>query len=318
MNYRTLGNSGVTVSELCAGTLIFGALQAQMTPEESIPVIRRALDGGVTFFDTAKTYGTYEHLRQGLAGASDIVIASKSPVKTAADIRRDVEDCLVRLDRERIDIFLMHVVRDTGDFADRSGALEALVRCREEGLVGHIGLSAHSVAGTRCALASPDIEIVMPILNRKGLGIPDGSREDMLAACREIKSTDRGLYDMKALAGGHLIGDIPAAIGYVRELGLFDAVAVGMKTAEEAAAITGIFNGTPGAETRALDMGRERAGRKKLIVYDFLCKKCGACVEGCPQGALTMGDDMPVADESKCILCGYCGESCPQFAIRVI
>jgi ferredoxin len=318
MRYNMLGNTGIEVSELCLGTLIYGTLQSRMSPTESEPAIKRAIDCGINFFDTAKGYATYEHLRIGLDNFPNAVIASKSPVKTAQEMRTDVESCLRALRRETIDIFHLHLIKSIDDLHERTGALESLIKCKKEGLIRHIGISSHSIAGARSALKCADIEVVMPILNKRGLGIADGSRDEMVDAIRELRASGRAVYDMKALAGGHLIGDIPSAIEYVRDLDVFDSIAVGMKTAEEVEVMVGIFEGDLRARERALDMGRDRAGKKRLIVYDFICERCGSCISSCAQNALSMGEKAPVIDESLCILCGYCGESCPKFAIRVI
>ncbi len=79
MNYKTLGNTGVEVSEFSSGSLILGWLQADLTPEEGAPAIEKALELGVNFFDTAQSYRTEEHLRVGLGTRSaDVVIASKT------------------------------------------------------------------------------------------------------------------------------------------------------------------------------------------------------------------------------------------------
>ncbi len=314
-----LGKSGLEVTELCFGTLILGTLQANLAPAEGAPAIRRALDLGVNFIDTAKGYKTYEHVALALDDYSgEVVIASKSPVKSAAEMREDVETCLRELKRETIDIFHLHLVRDTEDMKAREGALETLIQCREQGLIRSIGLSAHSPEGARCALEHEDIDVVLPILNYKGLGIANGTIEEMTAVIKEIKAKGFGLYDMKPLGGGHLIGDIPTAIGWLRETGLFDSIAVGLKTVEEAEIMVGVFENDQQALERALEVGKSRAGKKQLIVYEFQCERCGNCVGACAQGAISIGEKSAIVDPGKCILCGYCASECPKFAIRVI
>lgn len=87
LNRRILGKSGIEVTELCFGTLVLGHLQADLPPEEGAKAVRRALEQGANFIDTAKGYKTYEHTRLGMEGFRDVVIASKSPVKTAGEMR---------------------------------------------------------------------------------------------------------------------------------------------------------------------------------------------------------------------------------------
>ncbi|MHB9027924.1 MAG: aldo/keto reductase, partial [Candidatus Latescibacterota bacterium] len=255
--------------------------------------------------------------RLGMEDFPEVVIASKSHAKSADEMRAAVESCLRALGRNTIDIFHVHLVKDSDDLRERAGALETLIRCREAGMIRSIGLSTHGPEGVLAALEYEEIEVIFPVFNRKGLGIIGGTREGMLEAVQKAHQRGIGLYAMKPLAGGHLIGDIPAAIRYVRELGVFNSIAVGLKTPEEVEIMAGVFQGDPEMIDRALVTGKERAGRKQLIVYDF-CKRCGSCVEACAQGALTLGESKAQVNHEKCILCGYCAASCPNFYIRVI
>lgn len=316
-NRITLGRTGIEVTELCLGTLILGVLQANLSPEEGAPAVRRALELGVNFIDTAMGYKTYEHVRLGMAGFRDVVIASKSPVKTADGMRKDVEDCLRALRRDTIDIFLLHLVKSADDLREREGALDMLRRFRDAGKIRAIGLSSHGTAGIRAALGYSEIDVILPILNRRGLGITDGNYDEMLALIREARGMNLGIYDMKPLAGGHLIDDIPAAIAHVRGLGVFHSIAVGLKTPEEVEIMAGVFAGDPAMIERALVTGKERAGKKRLIVYDS-CKRCGICAKACAQEAISIGEKKAEVNPDKCILCGYCAAACPSFYIRVI
>jgi uncharacterized protein len=313
-----LGNTGIEVTELCFGTLILGTLQANLNPLDGAKAIKKAFDQGVNFIDTAKGYKTYEHTRLGIEGYKDIIISSKSPVKSYEEMKTDVETCLNELRRDVIDIFHLHLIRSTEDMNERKGALDALIEMRSIGKIRKIGLSSHGVKGTKCALEYSDIDIVFPVMNIKGLGITDGTKEEMIEVIRELRKMGKGIYAMKPLGGGHLIDQIPSSINYLRETSLFDSIAVGLKDTEEVEIMTGVFENDPKAIEFALKMGKEKLKKKKLIIYDFVCQKCGECIGNCAQGALSMGDKCAEVNSDLCILCGYCAASCPRFAIRVI
>jgi predicted aldo/keto reductase-like oxidoreductase/ferredoxin len=312
-----LGKSGLEVTELCLGTLILGYLQSDLSPVEGAKTVRKALELGINFIDTAKGYKTYPHIRLGIEGFKDVIIASKSTAKTANDMREDVENSLREIGRETIDIFHLHLVRNLSEMREREGALDTLVRCREAGLIRAIGLSAHGPDGVLAALAYDEIEVVFPVMNKKGLGIIGGSHQEMIDAIHRARKKNMGLYDMKPLAGGHLIDNIPEAIQYIRELDLFHSISVGLKTPDEVDIMVGLFEGDTVAFNRAIDAGVDRAWTKHLIIYDT-CKQCGACVKTCAQGALFLGEKKAEVHSDLCILCGYCAASCPNFVIRVI
>ena len=119
---------------------------------------------------------------------------------------------------------------------------------------------------------------------------------------------------MKPLGGGHLIDDIPSAINYLRGISIFDSISVGMKTPAEVEMNVRIFECGSAPEELAKKV---KAVKKQLIVYDS-CKRCGACVKVCDQGAIKVGEKKAVVDHDKCILCGYCAASCPVFCLRVV
>lgn len=318
VRYTKLGRTGLEVSELCYGTLILGAIQADVPVEEGARAIRQALDHGVNFFDTAQVYQTYGHLREGLrgvesAGGRPLVVASKTFAKTAAEAREALEDGLRQLGRERFDIFMLHNVGDSEDFAARAEALDYLRQAKAEGLIGHLGVSTHCVSGVRAALAVPDLEVILPILNQAGRGLRQGTMPEMVEASREAYAAGRGVFAMKALAGGHLGHDFLAALTWVRNLGCVHSVAVGMKSAAEVEVDVAVFEGRP----VPADAG-ESFYREKRILVNSACTGCGSCAGVCPAAAITVADGRASCDHSLCVSCGYCGQACPSFAIRLV
>lgn len=165
MKMRTLGRSGLTVSEIglgCMG-LNFGYGPATEKPE-AIDLIRAAFDQGVTFFDTAEAYGPFtneEVIGEAVAPFRDaVVIATKfgfaegNPSKgldsRPINIRSVAEGSLKRLKTDRIDLFYQHRVDPTVPIEDVAGTVRDLI---QEGKVQHFGLSEAGVQSIRRAHA---------------------------------------------------------------------------------------------------------------------------------------------------------------------
>ena len=316
MRMVNIGTTGISVTELCHGTLVLGPLQANLTAEEGAKAIRKSFEMGVNFYDTAKGYQTYPHLALGLQGIDrkQVVISSKSHCRSYDEMKADVEECLEKLSLEQVGIFHLHQINSRDDLKNRKGALDCLVEYKNRGLVGAIGASVHTIPGLQAINEEPAIDVVFPVLNRKGLGIIDGNLEDMLATLDESKRLGKFVYSMKPLGGGHLDQEVEEAFKFLRELPSCDAVAVGMKDEAEIEMNVAIFND----QTLTEDLRkRVHTVARRLTVYDR-CTVCGLCIDACDQNALRLGDDKAVVDDSKCILCGYCAAACPEYVIRVV
>jgi predicted aldo/keto reductase-like oxidoreductase len=316
MNKVPLGSTGMRVNRLIFGTLPLGPLQANLSAREGGALIRHALESGITLIDTAELYGTYPHIREALSGFSgEVLIASKTHATTAADARSHVEKALKELALERLDIVHIHGARLSDPFADRAEVLEELLLMKQEGKVAHVGLSSHYIAAFRAAASHPEIEVVHPLINRTGMGIMDGSAEEMTEAIASCSESGKGVYAMKALAGGNLISEARASIRYVLGLPGVDALALGMLSREEIDANLKLCSeGYADDETWGILEKR----RRKFKIMEKFCKGCGACVDACTAHALVLENGVATVKEEECILCGYCAAACPEFLIRVV
>jgi aryl-alcohol dehydrogenase-like predicted oxidoreductase len=311
-----LGKTGMRINRLVFGTLPLGPLQAGLSPGEGGRLIRNALESGVNLLDTAELYGTYPHIRWALDGyTGEVFIASKTHAATAELARSHVERALRELNLERLDIVHVHGARIRDPFAERAEVLEELLRMRDEGKIAHIGLSGHYVCAIRAAASCDDIAVIHPLINRTGMGIQDGSAEEMAEAVAACSLSGKGVYAMKALAGGNLISEARESFRFVLGLRGIDAVAVGMLSVKEIEANVALFNGL--AENDE-DWESLEKRRRRLRIMEQFCKGCGHCVTACPSGALSLVDGKARVDEEACVLCGYCAAACPEFMIRVI
>ncbi|PXA71847.1 aldo/keto reductase [Cryobacterium arcticum] len=156
MDYRTLGRTGVSVSPLCLGTMMFGPW-GNADEQDSIRVIHHALDAGVNFVDTADVYSGGESERitgKALQGRrDDVVLATKffMPMSDEPNhrggsrkwIMRSVEDSLQRLQTDYIDLYQVHRPSPDTDVEETLGALSDLVR---QGKVRYIGSSSYAAS----------------------------------------------------------------------------------------------------------------------------------------------------------------------------
>jgi len=316
MENRPLGATGIHISPLVYGTLPLGYLQANLTPAEGGRLIRYALERGVNVVDTATLYETYDHVREGVAGfGGEVTVITKTHAVDALTARAHVERGLKELGRERLDIVHVHAARIEDPFVERAAVIEEMVKMKAEGKIAHVGLSSHYICAVAKAASQPEIEVIHPLINRTGMGILDGSAAEMAAAIRLCAAAGKGVYAMKALAGGNLISEARASFAYVLGLAGVHGVAVGMLSAKEIDANIALFSGQAPVEAEWREL---ESRQRRLAIMKSFCKGCGNCVDACVNHALTLVNGKPVVDEAACVLCGYCGAECPEFIIRVV
>jgi aryl-alcohol dehydrogenase-like predicted oxidoreductase len=151
MRYRSLGTTGVKVSPLCLGTMMFGAM-GNKDHDDSVRIIHKALDAGVNFVDTADVYSAGESeeiLGQALKGRREnVVLATKAHGPMGQDPNQlgnsrrwlvtEVENSLRRLQTDHIDLYQIHRPEPGTDIDDTLSALSDLVH---QGKVRYLGSS---------------------------------------------------------------------------------------------------------------------------------------------------------------------------------
>lgn len=216
MKHITLGTTGLEVGRLGLGCMGMSAFYsgAGNDDAESIRTIHRAIDLGVTLFDTAEIYGPYlneELLGTALAGHRDeVVIATKfGTIRHRTDgsrgadgspenVRLAVEGSLRRLGTDHIDLYYQHRMDPGVPVEDTVGALAELI---EDGLVGHYGLSEAAPATIRRAHA---VHPVTALQTEYSLWSRDPERE-LLPLVRELGI---GFVPYSPLGRGFLTGTI--------------------------------------------------------------------------------------------------------------
>lgn len=314
MQYNKLGNTEIIVSRLCFGTLTIGPLQKGLDIQAGAKLISLALEKGVNFMDTAEIYGCYPYIKEALRSFPEAVVASKSYAPTGQEMEKSLQNCLKALGRDYVDIFLLHEQESVFTIRGHWEAVEYLLKAREKGLVRAIGISTHYVAGVRAAAAIPEFDVIHPIINQAGIGIADGSVDEMLDAISFAAMMGKGIYGMKCLGGGHLIPETDRAMDFILAVPQLAAVAVGMQSPEEIEYNVSKFSGACPDRELAEQLRRKP---RYLHVEDY-CQGCGRCVERCSAGALAVVDGRVQVNKELCRLCSYCASVCPEFCIKVI
>jgi aryl-alcohol dehydrogenase-like predicted oxidoreductase len=202
MQMRTLGRTGIQVSPLCLGTMMFGAW-GNPDHDDSMRIIHRALDAGINFIDTADVYSggeSEEIVGKALKGRrEDIVLATKAHGAMGEDpnhrgnsrrwIVRELENSLRRLGTDWIDLYQIHRPDPSTDIDETLGALTDLVRAGKVRAIGASTFPAHAIVEAqwvaerrgreRFMSEQPPYSIlvrgiethVLPVCERYGMGV---------------------------------------------------------------------------------------------------------------------------------------------------
>lgn len=309
------------VTRLCIGSLTVSPMQAALPFERAAAVLAYAFDSGITFTDTAQYYENYDIIAGALkkcVSPEKVVVSSKTYAYTRELAEKAVEEARKKLDRDVIDIFMLHEQESYETLRGHMEALEYLYECKSRGIVRAVGASMHHIAAVKgvALLAERGIklDVIHPIFNKAGIGIADGSTEEMATAIEKVHSMGIGTFGMKSLAGGHLYSSASEAFDFVLDSGFIDAVAVGMQSEEEIDADIEYFSDRMFSEKALNELKKKK---RKLLIEDY-CEGCGTCVSRCTQKALHLENGRAVVNNDKCVLCAYCSKICPMFAIKVI
>jgi aryl-alcohol dehydrogenase-like predicted oxidoreductase len=216
MELRPLGRTGVSVSKLCLGAMMFGAW-GNTDHDESIRIIDRALDAGINFIDTADVYSEGESeviAGKALAGGKrdDIVLATKVWGQMGEDPNRrgtsrrwiieEVENSLRRLGTDWIDLYQIHRYEPDTDIEETLGALTDLV---QQGKVRYIGSSTFPASAiVEAQWAARDKHLQRYVTEQPPYSmLVRGIEADVLPTCERY---GMGVIPWSPLAGGWLSG----------------------------------------------------------------------------------------------------------------
>jgi aryl-alcohol dehydrogenase-like predicted oxidoreductase len=216
MEQRTLGSTGMSVSPLCLGAMMFGEW-GNPDHDESIRIIHRALDAGINFIDTADVYSrgeSEEIVGKALAGGrrDDVVLATKVHGTMGDDpnqrgnsrrwIVKEVESSLTRLNTDWIDLYQIHRPEPDTDIDETLGALSDLIHAGKVRAIGSSTFPASQIVEAQWVAQRRNRERFVceqppySILVR-------GIEADVLPTCKRY---GMGVIPWSPLAGGWLSG----------------------------------------------------------------------------------------------------------------
>jgi predicted aldo/keto reductase-like oxidoreductase len=342
MRKRALGKTGLMVTQIGFGGIKLDALD----PSVASASLKRALDLGVNFIDTARNYRSSEaKIGAALTGRRhEYCLATKSGKRDAAGLLAELDVSLRELQTDVIDLYQLHTVSDRETYnrvMAPGGALDGAKTARQQGKVRFIGITCHrDTAVMRDAIESGEFESIMVAHNLldpesiEASGVLDLARQHGMA-----------VIVMKALAGGALhspapagqrVKDDPIVRRILRHLLRYDAITAVIPgitcVAEiEENAATGEM-ADPIDDAEVAQLLRDIGALGKELRYGQRCLRCGYC-QPCPQGLVIpevfraadmyqgygqalkhMGVELYASLDPKpnvCTECGRCKAKCP-------
>lgn len=315
MREITLGSTGITVPQNA-----FGALPVQrVNLEQAVCLLRRAYEGGMRFFDTARAYSDSEQ-KLGVAFSEmrdQVYLASKTQAKTPEKFWTDLNKSLEMLQTDYLDIYQFHCASQVYAPGDGTGMYECMLEAKAQGKIRHIGITAHQIGVAEDAIASGLYETL-----QFPFSYLSSEREQALAA--KCKEANMGLIAMKGLAGG-LITNAKAAMAFMLQ---FDSVLPiwGVQREKELEDWLSFMEQEP----KMTEEIRAFIEKEKTELVGEFCRGCGYCMP-CPAGiqintcarmSLMLRRspsarwlEPPMQAEMKkienCKNCGACKKKCP-------
>lgn len=319
MEKRVLGKTGLVVS-----LVGFGGIPIQRCSQWEVDDIVEALiEEEINFIDTARAYTTSEEmLGESLKkwGRDHFYLATKTPKLDYDGVMGDVKLSLSCLQTDYIELYQFHNAKTMEAYETimgPGGGYEALKKCQQEGLIGHIGITSHSFEVLDRALAEGHFETIQ---------FPYNYVENKGAALFEkAKELNIGVIVMKPLAGGAFI-NASYSLRWVAENQDISIMIPGMDSVKQVTK-----NARVGRDFKPLTQEERKIFEKDAKeLGEGFCRRCGYCAP-CPQGI-----DIPMqfivegyyrrynleewaldryqsftANASDCIECGACEPRCP-------
>jgi aryl-alcohol dehydrogenase-like predicted oxidoreductase len=250
----TLGKTGIRLSRLAQGTGTIGYRKSssqtrKLGVQGLAKLLRAGVDEGLTFWDSADSYGSHPHVREALKSVQreKVVIMSKTWANTDAEMRADLDRFRKELDTDYIDILLLHCMQDADWPQQKRGPMEVLSEAKEKKIIRTHGVSCHTLGALKAAAASDWVEVDLARLNPAGAYM-DADVPTVFSVLKEMKAKGKGIIGMKILGQGKLRDRVDMALQYALAQDVLDCFTIG---AESIAEMKDLLAKIPPASTRA-------------------------------------------------------------------
>ncbi len=314
MKTITLGKTGITTPQNAFGALPIQRVDLSM----AVHLLRKAYDGGMTFFDTARGY-TDSEIKVGAAfdGMRDkVFIASKTTAKNPEQFWKDLETTLTNLRTDYLDIYQLHCVPQCFKPNDGTGMYEAMLEAKRQGKIRHIGITAHKIGVAEEIVESGLYET----LQFPFCYLATDRDIRLVKSCEEA---GMGFIAMKGLSGG-LLTNSTACMAFMSE---YNALPIwGIQRDSELDEWLSFFK----KDVVMTDEIRSFINKEREELLGDFCRGCGYCapctvgiqINNCARmaqlirrapseeylGEFWQGEMMKI---EKCIDCGACKKKCP-------
>ena len=262
MRTITLGKTGITTPQNA-----FGALPIQRVDlDTAVGLLRRAYEGGMRFFDTARAYtDSEEKIGAAFEGMRDkVYIASKTMAVTPEKLKEDLETTLHNLRTDYLDLYQLHCAKQCYAPGDGTGLYEALLEAKEAGKIRHIGITAHKIGVAEEVAVSGLYETLQFPFSYL-------ATEREIALVRTCHENNVGFIAMKGLSGG-LLNNSEACMAFMSE---HDVLPIwGIQREEELTEWLSYFEKMPAMT----DEIRRVIEKDRAELLGSFCRSCGYCM----------------------------------------
>jgi 1-deoxyxylulose-5-phosphate synthase len=225
-----LGKTGIRTSRLAmgTGTFGFGGSSNQRRNGGLVRLLRTGYDRGLTFFDTADSYGSHPEIAEAVSRLprEKVIIMTKCDSRDPSQAKDDIDRYRRELKTEYIDILLMHDVTE-GDWTERfKGVMDVFSEAKQKGVIRAHGCSCHTIEALRAAAASPWVEVDLVRLNPIGSHM-DADPQTVISVVKQMRAQGKGIIGMKILGQGDMGHRQDEALRFALDTGVLDAFTIG-------------------------------------------------------------------------------------------